>query len=151
MSTPNVLLVVLVVAFLAASLASPDAAAQQQRPELPDNVKEWLARDQLQRWARLLESGEELFSDGTCYRCHGQGGTEGRFGPDLTDQEWVQSDGSLAGIRETIMWGVRKRDLSDPTRPFMLPSGGMQLAWEDLDAVTAYVWSLSNGTYLPER
>lgn len=135
---------------LALSLAGLPAAAQQ-RPELPDAVKDWLARDQVQRWALQLETGEKLFNEGVCARCHGQAGAEGRFGPDLTDDEWVQSDGSLLGIRETIRWGVRTEDLSDPERPFMLPSGGMQLSGEDLQAITAYVWSLSNGTFLPER
>lgn len=141
---------VLVVLVLAASVSLP-VVAQQQRPVLPDEVEEWLARDHLRRWAELLEAGEKLFSEGTCARCHGGGGSEGRFGPDLTDTEWVQSDGSFQGIRETILWGVRKRDLSDPERPFMLPNGGMQLQWEDLNAIVAYVWSLSNGSHLPER
>ncbi|MGD8816882.1 MAG: c-type cytochrome [Acidobacteriota bacterium] len=123
----------------------------QQRPELPDAVQEWLALDQAQRWARQLETGERLFNDGICAQCHGQAGSEGRYGPDLADDEWLHSDGSLLGIRETIRWGVRKQDLSDPDRPFMLPSGGMQLSGEELAAVTAYVWSLSNGTFLRQR
>lgn len=135
---------------LAGAYAAPFLAAQQP-PELPDQVKEWLARDQRQRWAGLLDAGEKIFSEGSCARCHGQGGTEGRFGPDLTDDEWVQSDGSLEGIRWTVLWGVREQDLAEPERPFMLPSGGMELTFEDLAALAAYVWSLSNGTYLAER
>lgn len=126
-------------------------ATAQQRPELPDNVKEWLARDQPRRWAAMIEAGEKLFSEGICAQCHGQGGTSGRFGPDLTDQEWVQSDGSLDGIRMTLLWGVRKQDLSDAGRPFMLPDGGMELSSADRNALVAYVWSLANGTFLPER
>lgn len=146
----SLLLLVSGLVVLTLSLAGSPAAAQQ-RPELPDAVKDWLARDQVQRWALQLETGEKLFNEGICARCHGQAGAAGRFGPDLTDDEWLQSDGSLLGIRETILWGVRTQDLSDPERPFMLPSGGMQLTGEDLQAITAYVWSLSNGTFLPER
>lgn len=126
-------------------------AAQRPEPELPQEVKDWLDRDRLQRWEQQLQTGEKVFADGVCSNCHGQGGSGGRFGPDLTDGEWLHSDGSLRGIRDTILWGVRREDLADPDSPFMLPSGGMQLPWEDLVALSAYVWSLSNGTYIPER
>ena len=70
----------------------------------------------------------------------------------LVGEEWVQSDGSLMGIRETIFWGVRRKDFADPNRRFQMnPGGGMDLEWSDYDAMAAYVWSLSNGTFLPER
>ena len=152
MSVPHRPLVLIVILLLGGMTAlSVPAVAGQQRPDLPEEVEEWLAREHVSRWTELLEAGEKLFSEGTCARCHGPGGTQGRFGPDLTDAEWVQSDGSFRGIRETIMWGVRKQDLSDPERPFMLPNGGMQLEWEELKAVVAYVWSLANGAHLPER
>lgn len=128
------------------------ASAQQQRPELPDNVKEFLERDQVRRWANLIETGGKLFAEGSCTRCHGEGGTAGRNGPDLTDSEWVQSDGDLAGIRETIFWGVRRKDFADETRRFQMnPGGGMDLEWGDYDALAAYIWTLSNGTSLPQR
>lgn len=131
--------------------AAAGAAAAQERPELPDEVKAWLEADQARRWAAQLERGEKLFEEGVCAKCHGSGGTNGRFGPDLTDDEWLHSDGGLVGIRSTILWGVRRQDLSDPRRPFMTPSGGMQLDWADLTAISAYVWSLSHGTFLPEE
>jgi mono/diheme cytochrome c family protein len=146
-----------VLLFVAALLAiAPSvldrAEAQQQARELPEEVSAWMERDQVRRWAELLREGQELFAGGSCTRCHGDGGTGGRSGPDLTDTEWVQSDGDLAGIRETVMWGVRRRDFADPGRRFeMNPSGGMDLEWGQMDALAAYVWSLSNGTQLPER
>ncbi len=124
--------------------------AQQDDSPLPIGVREWLERDQVQRWAQMIEEGNELFHDRSCVRCHGEGGTEGRWAPDLTDSEWVQSDGDLQGIWETIFWGVKREDLSDSTRRFeMNPGGGARLEWDQLSAVAAYVWSLSNGTYLP--
>ena len=129
-----------------------EAAAQQQTPQLPTEISEWLERDQLQRWAQMIQTGEKLFGEGSCANCHGEGGSGGRFGPDLTDAEWVQSDGDLEGIRETIMWGVRRRDFADPDRRFQMnPQGGMALEWEELGAMAAYVWSLNNGTFLPQR
>lgn len=128
------------------------SAGAQQRVELPDNVKAFMERDQVRRWANLIETGGNLFAEGSCNRCHGEGGTGGRWGPDLTDTEWVQSDGDLAGIRDTIFWGVRRKDFADPERRFQMnPGGGMDIEFADYDALAAYVWSLSNGTFLPQR
>jgi mono/diheme cytochrome c family protein len=128
------------------------AGAQQQRAELPDEVKVFLERDQVRRWANLIETGGKLFNEGSCARCHGEGGTSGRNAPDLTDSEWVQSDGGLAGIRETIFWGVRRKDFADESRRFQMnPGGGMDIEWADYDALAIYVWTLSNGTFLPQR
>lgn len=139
----------LILGALAWTITAP-AVAQEESP-LPAEVRAWLEADQLRRWADQLERGEKLFSEGSCAKCHGQGGTNGRFAPDLTDDEWLHSDGSLVGIRDTIFWGVRKQDLSDPERPFMTPTGSMRLEWADLQAVAAYVWSLSHGTHLPKE
>lgn len=126
------------------------APLSAQAPTLPDEVSEWLARDQAQRWALMIQQGDSIFNSGSCARCHGEAGAGGRFGPDLTDAEWVQSDGSLEGIRETIFWGVRRRDFSDETRRFeMNPGGGLNLEWNQYAALAAYVWSLSNETQLP--
>lgn len=139
-----------VAAVLAASASSP---TQEQAVELPQEVADWLARDQMRRWSTFIEQGETLFNDeGSCHFCHGQDGVGGEFAPDLTDAEWVQSDGSLEGIREVIFWGVRRRDFADPNRAHQMnPEGGMDLDAEQLDALTAYVWSLNNGTFLPQR
>ena len=135
-----------------ATLGVPSAEAQKAPRELPENVKAWLEKDQLRRWANMIEAGKKRFNEGSCARCHGEGGTGGKWGPDLTDQVWVHNEGSLEEIREVIMWGVRRRDFKDPSRRFeMNPSGGMQLEWEETRSLAAYVWSLSNGTFLPDR
>ncbi len=133
------------------SLVAP-LKGQQSRPALPEEVRSFLERDQAQRWATLIQSGDSLFNNSSCARCHGEQGAGGRFGPDLSDDEWAQSDGTLAGIREVIFWGVKREDFSDQTRRFQMnPAGGLHLEWSDYDALAAYVWSLSNGTFLPDR
>ena len=137
-------------AFVLVGILIGAPAAAQAPPTLPDEVSAWLARDQVQRWAAMIQEGDSLFNSGSCARCHGEAGAGGRNGPNLTDSEWTQSDGSLEGIRETISWGVRRRDFSDPTRRFeMNPGGGRYLEWEQYAALAAYVWSLSNGAQLP--
>lgn len=141
---------VILAAFAAAGAGS--ALGQRQVPELPAEVKAWLEREQFRQWVGLLEEGKKLFEEGSCTRCHGAGGAGGRSGPNLTDAEWVQSEGSLEGIRETIFWGVRRRDFADASRRFeMNPSGGMQLEWDQVRALGAYVWSLSHETGIPQR
>ena len=98
----------------------------------------------------MLAEGDSLFNNGSCRRCHGQAGTGGRNGPDLTDTTWSQSDGSLEEIRRTIFWGVRRELMSDDGWRFeMNPGGGLDLEWEQYASLAAYVWSLSNGTHLP--
>ena len=69
--------------------------AQEGPPALPEEVQAFLERDQLQRWAVMIQTGDSIFNNESCVRCHGENGTAGRFAPDLTDDEWVQSDGSL--------------------------------------------------------
>lgn len=130
---------------LLATATLSGSTRQSQAPPLPDEVKTWLARDQARRWSAAIDAGEKLFNEGSCRFCHGMGGAGGSNGPNLTDRAWVQGDGSLQNTWEVIFWGVRRRDLADPSRRFeMNPEGGMDLSAEDLDALTAYVWSLSH-------
>ena len=120
--------------------AWPGAAVAQEPSavSLTDTIPE-------ARLARMIEAGAELFNGGSCTLCHAVGGRgDGRRAPDLTDPEWLHSDGSYEGILQTIVWGVRMEEMKAVTpRPFaMNPSGGMLFSTEDRQAVAAYVWSL---------
>ncbi len=139
--------------FLASvTLVAPPLQAQQTTKPLPPAAKEFLESDQLARWTRMVQFGDSLFNNGSCMRCHGASGKGTPRAPDLSDSSWVQSDGSFDGIFESIFWGVRRKDFHDKTRRFeMNPGGGMNLPWNDLRAITAYVWTLNNGNFLPER
>ena len=96
---------VLLLVPLVATLGAGSAAAQ--RPQLPENVQEWMSEAWQPRFMAMVAEGDSLFNQHSCQRCHGEKGTDGRFAPDLTDSEWVQSDGSLGSIFQTIFWGVR--------------------------------------------
>jgi mono/diheme cytochrome c family protein len=90
-----------------------------------------------------LEEGARLYNGpGVCMGCHGQDarGVPG-LGADLTDAEWLHSDGTFGGILETILGGVTGANSS--TGVPMPPRGGSRLTDEQLRAVAAYVWSLS--------
>ncbi len=132
---PFVLLAVLIV----------PAAASAQGPPFPDAAREWLSRDLPFRFGAMIALGDSLFNNGSCTRCHGDDATGTRRAPNLTDTGWVQSEGDLEGIFQTIFWGVRRRDFADETRRFeMNPQGGMNVTWDQTRALAAYVWSLTN-------
>ena len=77
-----------------------------------------------------------------CYVCHGPAGKGvNGLGPNLTDKEWVNGDGTLPFIERTILEGVPKpKKLPAP----MPPKGGGQLTDAQIKAAAAYVWSLSH-------
>jgi glucose/arabinose dehydrogenase/mono/diheme cytochrome c family protein len=76
-----------------------------------------------------------------CAGCHGANATGSSLGPNLTGKRWLWSDGSYAGILNTIKKGVaHPREYRSP----MPPMGGAQLTPEQLSALAAYVWALSH-------
>jgi glucose/arabinose dehydrogenase len=77
-----------------------------------------------------------------CTGCHGSAGGGSPLGPTLQAHQWLWSDGSYAGIQQTIARGVPNPKNYRSPMPAM---GGAQLSTEQLSAVAAYVWSLSHG------
>jgi len=77
-----------------------------------------------------------------CYVCHGPAGKGVTgLGPNLTDKEWLNGDGTLAFIEKTITEGVPKpRKMPAP----MPPKGGGQLTDAQIKAAAEYVYSLSH-------
>lgn len=94
--------------------------------------------------AEMVAQGAQLFAGaGVCQACHGPGGN-GSMGiaPDLTDAEWLNVDGSLEAIAEVVMTGVdAPKQFASP----MPPRGGSTISDEEVQAVAAYVWTLSQG------
>ena len=92
----------------------------------------------------MIATGDGMFNSGSCQRCHMQGGQGGGRGPALTDDEWLHSDGDLEGIRATIVTGVAEDEFKAGDYPYpMYAMGGMELDEDGLNALAAYVWSLS--------
>ena len=77
----------------------------------------------------------------SCTGCHGADGSGTPLGPDLTDQQWLWSDGSVTGIAATITRGVTQ---PKQYRAPMPPMGGAQLSTDQVSALAAYVWGLSH-------
>ena len=92
----------------------------------------------------MIRQGEGTFKGaGLCSACHGpQGRGIPNLGANLTDSTWLHSDGSYAGVLQTIRQGVGADKSSNGTT--MPPKGGSALSEDQLKAVAAYVWSLSH-------
>ena len=67
---------------------------------------------------------------------------QGAVGPNLTDAEWIHSDGSYDAIVKQVTTGVPKEQ-SKSGIP-MPPKGGSTITDDEVKAVAAYVYSLSH-------
>jgi glucose/arabinose dehydrogenase/mono/diheme cytochrome c family protein len=76
----------------------------------------------------------------TCTGCHGAAATGTPLGPNLSNNRWLWSDGSAAGIAATVRVGVPH---PKNYRAAMPPMGGAQLTADQVSAVASYVWALS--------
>jgi len=92
-----------------------------------------------------LAKGDSLFNGnrlGACWACHGKAGKGTSTAPKLNDSEWLDTDGSVDGIKGIITSGVPKpKKMKTP----MPPMGGGKLTADDIDALAEYVHSLSAG------
>ncbi|MEY2733065.1 MAG: hypothetical protein RL340_124 [Gemmatimonadota bacterium] len=95
--------------------------------------------------------GDSIYHSGGCQRCHGQKGAGANNGPSLVSGAWVQHAGSYEAIVATITNGVPRDKVKDASRRFpMGPRGGpMNLDDAQVQAVAAYVWSISRAKTAP--
>lgn len=94
---------------------------------------------------QMLALGDSLFHGligaTSCQSCHGPDGAQATVAPNLTDAEWLHSDGSWEGIHTTIKTGVMSPKQFSSIMP---PFGGAPLKPEQSRAVAAYVYRLSH-------
>lgn len=88
--------------------------------------------------------GDSIFkgqtAGGICFTCHGPQGEGGPTGPNLADAEWLNGDGSVEFIANTIRTGVPQ-----PKQfPASMPAFGQSFNEEQVRALAAYVSSLSH-------
>jgi glucose/arabinose dehydrogenase/cytochrome c5 len=115
----------------AVTAAAPEPARTASPPDLPPGVTQ-----------QQVSAGDKLFHETTCAGCHGPDGKGGPIGPSLASGTWEWGDGSIPALSETIAKGVPKPKHFSGAMP---PMGGADLKPEDLDALAAYVWTLSHG------
>lgn len=94
--------------------------------------------------AAQIAEGDSLFNThrvGACWACHGRAGKGTDVAPKLADNpKWLNIDGSLDAIKGIVTNGVPKPKKHSGAMP---PMGGAQLTPEQIDALAAYVYSLS--------
>jgi mono/diheme cytochrome c family protein len=115
-----------------AAEAETDMPADAMSQELPEGVT-----------AEMVEEGKGIYNGaGICMSCHAATG-EGipNLGADLTDDEWLHVDGSYEQIVENIMKGVTAQESSSGVP--MPARGGTAITDDQVKAVAAYVWTLS--------
>lgn len=87
-----------------------------------------------------------------CVQCHGTGADGIRPGsgyPNLNDDDWLWG-GDIDAIHYTLVNGVRQPD-HDGTRTSQMPAFGAILKPQEIDALTAYVRSLSGLQKVPAK
>lgn len=92
-------------------------------------------------YAFAIAGGNAAFKD-NCAVCHGSGAEGSKGYPNLNDDDWLWG-GDIESIYQTIQYGIRAEH--DDTRISQMPSFGKDglLEAEDINAVVAYVQSLS--------
>ena len=90
-----------------------------------------------------FDQGREAFSGAGCGACHGPDGTGGQLAPDLTDGQWLH----VSGPDLEELAGVIRNGVAQPVEhPAPMPAmGGANLTDEQIEAMAAYVASLSAG------
>lgn len=91
--------------------------------------------------ATLIAAGDKTFHESSCIACHGPDAAGTAVGPNLTDATWLTGDGSLGAIHKIIEEGV---DEPKQFRSPMPAMGGADLSDADVQAIAAYVWSISH-------
>lgn len=93
----------------------------------------------------MITKGKTIFtSTGLCFACHGMD-AKGMVGPNLTDQTWIHGKGTYPELVQIVTTGIPVAE-TKTGKGAMPPKGGSQISEDDVKAVAAYVWSLSNPT-----
>lgn len=93
----------------------------------------------------MIAKGKTIFtSTGLCFACHGMD-AKGMVGPSLVDPTWIHGKGTYPEIVQIVTTGIPVAE-TKLGKGAMPPKGGSQISEDDVKAVAAYVWSLSNPT-----
>ena len=117
-----------------AVLAIALIAAPSLQAQMPDGVTD----------AMVAEGQTVFMGAGLCAACHGMDGS-GAIGPNLTDGEWLIGDGTYQALVDQITQGVSAAEATNAMGAIMPPKGGSAITDDQVKAVAAYVWTLSNG------
>lgn len=115
---------------LARQMEGLEQVMEERSAEKAESALDAAGLIELASQKQALAQGAEVFA-GKCAACHAAGGG-GLVGPNLTDDHWIHG-GKITDIRRIVQKGVVEKGM---------------IAWEallttdEINAVTAYVWSL---------
>ena len=121
----------------AAETAAPAPAETAPAPApAPANLPAGVTAD-------MVSQGQAIFTGaGNCFTCHGMDAKGTALAPNLTDAEWLNIPaGEWAEIQTIVRNGVPTPQQHPSPMP---PMGGAQLSDQEIQAVAAYVYSLSH-------
>lgn len=125
--------------------AKDDDSSASKRDDDKTPTAENVSWDPKEITPQMLALGDSLFHGligaTSCQACHGPEANQGTVAPNLTDAEWLHSDGSWEGIYNTVKSGV---SMPKQFSSMMPPFGGAPLSLTQSRAVTAYVYRLSH-------
>ena len=94
---------------------------------------------------QMVAMGDSIFrgqaANGICYTCHGPDANGTALAPNLRDDTWLNTDGSLTGIAGIVRSGVPQPKQHPAPMP---PQGPPVLTEEQVRAVSSYVYSLTH-------
>ena len=91
--------------------------------------------------AELISQGQQVFTTTTCFTCHGVNGAGTALAPNLTAGAWLNiENGTIEEIQQLVRTGVAQPVQFPAPMP---PMGGAQLTDQQIEAVAAYVYSIS--------
>lgn len=91
---------------------------------------------------QMVAQGQQIFhGKGNCYTCHGMDAKGTTLAPDLTDQTYLNIDGSYQSMVKLVHTGVPQPKQHPAPMPAM---GGAQLTDQEVNAVAAYEYTLSH-------
>jgi mono/diheme cytochrome c family protein len=96
--------------------------------------------------AEMVDQGRTLFTGaGRCGVCHGPQGRGGSLGPNLTDAQWIWVEPGSPNMHAQI-YGIIRDGIENPRQyPAPMPAqGGGSLTVDQMNALSAYVMSISN-------
>jgi len=96
-----------------------------------------------------IAQGKELFhGSARCNACHGDNARGTDRGPSLTGAVWLRGDGSYDSIVKQVLHGVpASASMSGEAMPIR---GWEPMNDEEVQAVAAYVWSITHPPRAPE-
>lgn len=135
--------VVVALAACAQDQAGEENAAETEAPAAETAAPVAMGTPPQGATAEMVTQGQQIFSStGNCFTCHGPDAKGGQLAPNLSDAEWLNTDGTYDGIQNVVRTGVMQPKQFPAPMPAM---GGAQLSDDQVKQVSAYVWSLGGG------